>query len=226
MDSWMIKQTWEHLMFIHWEAEAETIRSLIPRELELDLFEGRAWVTILPFKVTHQRLRFFPELPLLNHFLELNVRTYVRYRGIPGVYFFSLDANHPLAVMGAKAASLPFRLANIEMGLHKEEIVFKSKRTFGNVKFSAVYEPLGKAAPLVPGSLDSWLLERYTLFSKWGTHLLRGDICHESWKVNSAKIKILENTVAPVPLNEEPKLFHYSLRKEAFIFPLKKPLQE
>jgi uncharacterized protein YqjF (DUF2071 family) len=219
---WFMTQTWEHLLFMHWAVEPLKIKTLIPAELELDTYEGMAWITVVPFKVTHQRFYRLPEIPLLNHYLELNVRTYVKFRGIQGVFFFTLDANHPLAVLGAKALSLPYRNAKMSMEQQNKVIVFKSNRVFGRAGFSALYEPVSTSLPTIRGSLDYWLLERYCLFTKWGNFIFRGDIRHESWEVSEAKVRLAENTVTPLDLTNQPSLFHYSLKKEAFILPFKK----
>jgi len=97
----IMHQTWGKLLFIHWPISPELIRPLVPAGLELDLFEGTAWVAIAPFTMWGIRPRFTPTLPLLNRCHELNVRTYVYVNRVPGVWFFSLDANHALAVLVA-----------------------------------------------------------------------------------------------------------------------------
>lgn len=219
---WVMTQTWEHLMFMHWEQAPDKIKALIPSELELDLYDGKAWITILPFKVTHQRFHWFPEIPLLNTYLELNVRTYVKFKGKVGVYFFTLDANHPLTVLGTKAMSLPYQLSKMEMLEENNEILFKSRRLFEYGKFSARYESASQPKQLEPGSLDYWLLERYCLFTKWGNLLLRGDIRHEKWEVSEVNYRIRENEVAPFLLTTDPLLLHYAAKKQVIIFPLRK----
>nr|WP_263324869.1 DUF2071 domain-containing protein [Neobacillus sp. Marseille-Q6967] len=219
--SWIIKQTWEHLLFLHWETAPERILPLLPDELELDLFAGKAWITVLPFRVTHQRFHGLPEIPFLNTYLELNVRTYVKYKGMAGVYFFTLDANHPLTVLGAKSLSLPYRHAKMALENEGKNIIFKSSRLLEEGEFSVLYEPVSEPRKLEPGSLDYWLLERYCLFTKWGNKVVRGDIRHKNWEVIEAKIERLKNSVLPIDLKTAPVLHHYSLRKEAFIISLK-----
>jgi uncharacterized protein len=219
---WIMTQTWEHLLFMHWEVDTEKIKALLPPELELDTYEGRAWITMLPFKVTHQRFRGLPEIPFLNTYLELNVRTYVNYEGFRGVYFFTLDANHPLAVIGAKALSLPYRNAKMSMARQNGAIGFKSKRIFEHAHFSAVYKPVSPPVRTEPDSIDYWLLERYCLFTKWGNRIFRGDISHERWEVCEADVRIEENTVSPFDLSNQQPLFHYSLKKESLIYPFKR----
>ena len=35
-----VRMTWENLLFVHWRLPAEVMRALVPRELEIDLFDG------------------------------------------------------------------------------------------------------------------------------------------------------------------------------------------
>src|SRR6478735_2488309 len=107
--SWSMKQTWHDLLFAHWPLAPQKLRALVPQELELDLRDGMAYVAVAPFWMSGIRGRLAPPLPFLYKFCELNVRTYVRYNGVPGVYFFSLDAASFPAVIGARATyKLPY----------------------------------------------------------------------------------------------------------------------
>lgn len=103
---WMMTQTWNDVLFAHWAVEPQSLRGIIPAALELETCSGKAWISILPFLLTNLRPRFLPPLPFISRFPELNVRTYVTYRGIPGIYFFSLDAASRLAVLSARTFSI------------------------------------------------------------------------------------------------------------------------
>src|SRR5258708_39761925 len=114
-------QGWHDLLFAHWAWPGESVRALIPPELELDTFNGHAWVGVIPFWMSRVHVRGLPPIPTAGTFPELNVRTYVRgaKRGTstqekPGVYFFSLDAASILAVLGARAwVGLPYFYADM-----------------------------------------------------------------------------------------------------------------
>src|SRR5919112_499450 len=109
-------QSWGNLLFMHWEVSAAALRKLLPRRLEIDTFDGRAYVGLTPFKLWGVRPVFTPPLPLVSEFLEINVRTYVHLDGVPGVWFFSLDANSAVAVTGARTLfRLPYFHSRIEM---------------------------------------------------------------------------------------------------------------
>src|SRR6185436_4929392 len=99
---WVMAMDWEDLLFMHWAIPPELLSPLLPPGLTLDLFASEAWLGVVPFRMTGVRTRFTPGMPGLSRFPELNVRTYVVRDGVPGVWFFSLDAANPVAVRGAR----------------------------------------------------------------------------------------------------------------------------
>src|SRR5918998_4800797 len=84
---YIMRQTWGKLLFMHWRLPAETLRAHVPAELEIDTFDGEAWIAVTPFTIWGMRLSFLPPVPGLSEMHELNVRTYVHYKGVPGVLF-------------------------------------------------------------------------------------------------------------------------------------------
>src|SRR5687767_1222656 len=98
----IMRQHWGKLLFMHWRIDAQLLRPLIPRELEIETSDGSAWIGVIPFTMWGIRASFLPPIPGTSAFHELNVRTYVNYQGVPGVWFFSLDAANKLAVWGAR----------------------------------------------------------------------------------------------------------------------------
>jgi hypothetical protein len=96
---WIMEQGWYRLLFAHWPLAVPRLLTLVPDELETDTFDGEAWVSLTPFEVRVRPRGFFSVCKLWS-FPELNCRTYVRYGGIPGIYFFSLDARSLLAALG------------------------------------------------------------------------------------------------------------------------------
>ncbi|WP_182917113.1 DUF2071 domain-containing protein [Bacillus sp. PK3_68] len=111
---WVMTQTWSNVLFMHWPIHPVTMKNLLPPFLQVDLYGGMAWLGIVPFQVSSMRFHGLPPIPLLRSFLQLNVRTYVMHKGVPGVYFFNLDVNHLPSVIGARLFySLPFRQSNM-----------------------------------------------------------------------------------------------------------------
>ncbi len=113
-------QQWESLTFLHWSFPASVIRPLLPAALhragvELDTFDGKAWVGLVPFLLTDLRLPGLPAFPWLGRFPETNVRTYLRgHDGKPAVWFFTLEADRLGAVLAARTGyGLPYRWAQM-----------------------------------------------------------------------------------------------------------------
>src|SRR5688572_14419246 len=129
-------QNWHHLLFLHWEVPVAELRALIPAGLTVDVFEGKAFIGLVPFTLTGVRPILLPPMPGVSSFHEVNVRTYVHHKGEnPGVWFFSLDANSRLAVEAARTAyKLTYLHANIEFAAGNQampEVSFKSHRDDG-----------------------------------------------------------------------------------------------
>jgi hypothetical protein len=75
------------------------IQATLPEGLFVDTFGGTAYLGIVPFFMRNIRPRCLPAVPGISNFMELNLRTCVFDRsGVPGVWFYSLDANQWLAV--------------------------------------------------------------------------------------------------------------------------------
>ncbi|MCF6410041.1 YqjF family protein [Pseudalkalibacillus salsuginis] len=216
---WRLTQRWDHLLFMHFPVSKELLNKHFPAPLELDTFEGEAWIGIIPFSVNDMRVRGLPKIPFFHSYLELNVRTYVKHKGVPGVYFFSLDADHLPVVLGARAVSLPYFKAEMSMSIENRRITYFSKRK-GKTPgiFRGSYQPISE--PFLPdkGSLTHWFLERYVLWTEKGKALLRGDIHHERWEVSEAEVNIEEMKLPPT---DTPLYVHYCPSRRVLMWPLK-----
>ena len=218
---WVMQQRWHDLLFAHWPYPVESVRALIPPSLVVDTFDGRAWVGITPFFMTGVRMRLAPPVPTAYSFAELNVRTYVIRDGVPGVWFFSLDAASTLAVIGARmGARLPYFRANMTVERDARCITYRSQRwppAPERAEFEAMYAPQPAHVNVKPRSLEYFLTERYSLYTSDGTNLFRGDIHHPRWKLHDAKADIRANTMieaAGLESPQGPPLLHFSTSQE------------
>jgi uncharacterized protein YqjF (DUF2071 family) len=162
-------QTWSDLLFLHWEWDPVEIQKTLPPGLFVDLFDGHAYLGVIPFFISDLRASFLPPIPGTTDFLELNVRTYVHDKfGRPGVWFYSLDCNQALAVAMAKMFySLPYQNALISARNHTGVIEYTCHRVSAGEEFKSEYhyKAKGDRLPSQPGSLPFFLVERYLLFS-------------------------------------------------------------
>src|SRR5690349_16857574 len=155
--------SWLDLLFAHWSFAPEHIRALLPPGLELDTFEGRAWVAVVPFRMAHVGPRLLNWLPGVSAFPELNVRTYVVVDGKPGVWFFSLDAASVVAVRSARTGfHLPYFRAQMSCEERDGWIEYHSERRHPDAppgEFHGRYRGVGPIYRSTPGTLEHWLTE-------------------------------------------------------------------
>jgi uncharacterized protein YqjF (DUF2071 family) len=223
-------QSWHDLLFVHWPVDPAALRPLVPRGLDLDTFDGAAWLGVVPFRMTGIRVRGLLPVPTLSAFAELNVRTYVTAGGRAGVWFFSLDAANPVAVdVARRFFHLPYFNATMECRRRGDRIHYASRRTHRGApkaEFRGVYGPSGPPATSRAGSLEHFLTERYSLFSADAKgRLWRGDVEHAPWPLQPARAEIEANTMPPVPVAGAP-LLHFARRVDVRIHALASVVQE
>jgi hypothetical protein len=226
--AWIMGQTWTDLLFAHWSVAPAALELVVPPELPLDTFDGRAWVGVTPFAVRNLRTRVTLPVPLVSAFPEINVRTYVTVGGRPGIYFFSLDAASALAVAAARRLyRLPYFRAR--MGIERDRRWFRyaSRRTDDSApapaEFRGRYRPVGEVFRATPGSLEHWLTERYCLYTLDDERRVhRGEIHHPPWPLQTAEADIDANTMAAEVGLElgVPPLLHYARRQDVVFWTL------
>jgi uncharacterized protein len=198
---WLLRMKWSELLFAHWPVASEIVAQHLPRGLQLDSYDGQAWVGVVPFLISDFAPRACPAIPPLNRFLELNVRTYVIHEGRPGVWFFTMDAASRLAVRAARSMFyLPYMDASMSLTHYASGAIdYRSQRTHRGepaARFEAAYQTTGQAFPAEPGTFEHWLTARYCLVSadRQG-RLYRGEIDHEPWSLATASWQVRENTL-------------------------------
>jgi uncharacterized protein len=187
-------QRWSDLLFLHWSSDPDRIQATLPPGLSVDTHEGRAWVGLVPFRMSGVRPRALPAVPWLSAFPEMNVRTYVYDEaGRPGVWFYSLDASRWLAVQIARREfHLPYVHAAMSFARDPDSgwIDYHSRRFDGRAEATFRYRGTGPVAEAEPGSLDFFLLERYLLFARDGKSgkILRGSVSHAPYRFRGAEV--------------------------------------
>jgi uncharacterized protein len=225
----LMHQNWGKLLFMHWPVSISELRPLIPNSLSIDLFDDIAWIGVVPFTMWGIRATGLPPIPGLSAFHELNVRTYVHYRGVPGVWFFSLDANSRLAVWGARQFyHLPYRFAEMRLRQERNVIDYSSKRLetkFGDAEFDAVWEFGDSLPPSEPGSLTYFLTERYCLYATHQGKLYRSDISHQRWPLREASLINCSSSMVDsfgINVTDTTPLLHYAEEVNVDVWPLKR----
>lgn len=227
---WIMSQVWHELLFAHWALPVEVIQPFIPSGLKLDTFDGKAWLAVVPFRMSGVRPRCVPSVPGLSAFLELNVRTYVTLDNKPGVLFLSLDAANNIAVKAARMLYLlPYFWANMTMTQDHKGFHYHSHRREPGIaaaELKADYHPISPIELAQPGSLEHWLTERYCLYSYDPQgNLYRCEIHHDPWPLQRATAEFEINTMAEVhgiKLKGAPQQLHYARKLEVVVWPLQR----
>jgi uncharacterized protein YqjF (DUF2071 family) len=212
----VMRQTWRDLTFLHWPYDPVLIRPLVPRPLELDLYDGAAWVGLVPFSITGLTLPHGPAVPWLSRFPETNVRTYVADEdGRRGVWFFSLDAARVAAVLGARAAyALPYFWARMSVEAGPQSVRYVSERIAGPPAETDIEIRPGAPIP-EPSDFEIFLTARFRLFAKRAGRILRADIEHPPWPLQRAEVVAVSETLiraAGLLDPSGPPLAHFSRR--------------
>ena len=216
-------QSWRNLTFLHWEIASEELEPLLPSGLQLDLFQGKAYIGIVPFEMKNIRPAWCPQVLGFN-FLETNVRTYVIHNQEPGVFFFSLDANSYIAVKVARWIwHLPYFHSAMTLS-NKDAIYNYTLKRTDKVQSQIKIEVSETLPPSEADSLEYFLLERYLLFTELRGQLLRGQVHHIPYPVRQAELIDFEDQLLEINniggISSSPDLVHFSQGVDVEIYPL------
>jgi uncharacterized protein YqjF (DUF2071 family) len=203
----VMRQSWRELLFMHWPVRPEALRTLVPPQLDLDLFEGTAYVGLVPFTMTGVRPVGLPPVRGLSSFHETNVRTYVHRAGCdPGVWFFSLDATNRVAVALARSwYHLPYYHARMFLDREAEAgpddpqaFIYAGVRRRPDPRPASYLIraiPTGPVRPAEPHTIEHFLVERYALYSLANDRLYRGQVHHHPYPLQAADVITLDESL-------------------------------
>jgi uncharacterized protein YqjF (DUF2071 family) len=218
IDRPVMRQRWERLTFLHWPFEAAQVQRLLPGGLEIETFDGAAWVSLVPF---YMRVATpgGHRVPWVSNFCETNVRTYVRdHAGRSGIWFFSLDASRLGAVVTARTAPyrLPYFWSSMRLGGRGSEIAYLSRRRWPGPHAATSRLRIGIGTPIAPAdvtALEHFLTARWMLFSIAGGRPVSARACHQPWPLHRAQAQVLDDnllTSAGLPVPQGKPLVQYS----------------
>jgi uncharacterized protein len=212
---WVWAQHWLDVLFLHWRVPTAKLRPHVPSELVIDTYDQSAWLSLVLFRLK-VRPRGLPFVPGLSTLLELNLRTYVRFADQPGICFLRMLADNRLGVHLAKLFTpLPYACATMAYRRMDDMFRFRAARLAdASIGLRLAFHPNEEEAPAPHGSIDEWLVERYTLFVKDRPRgLWRADVDHAPWLVRNAQLAIHANSMGKglgLDLGQIPDRVHYS----------------
>jgi uncharacterized protein len=181
--NWKYYQEWHNVIFAHWRVPASELRILVPTTLELDQYDGTTWISMVAFTIKDLRPHYLPAFPPVSNFHEINMRTYVKRNGKPGIYFLSVEASKIGSVLLARTAT---GLHYIKSEIIRNEHIYKSHNNKHLYNLELIYEPL--PADYKKDQLDRWLTERYCIFHELQGALFAHDVHHVEWPLQAVNI--------------------------------------
>ena len=186
-EKWKFYQEWNNAIFLHWQVELSELKKFVPKELEIDLFDGKPWISVVAFTMEKIRPKNLPAFQPISDFDEINIRTYIKSNNKTAVYFLSIEGGKSLSCKIAKGMSeLPYRFSKIK----RTENQYESNNSEFNDKLNIQFE-IGKGIKKKT-ELEKWLTERYALFQDTGTSINEFEIHHLEWPINKIDLKNLE----------------------------------
>ena len=188
---WTIEQRWSQVLFVNWKVPSAELQELVP--FPLDLHEGQAVLSLVPFFMDRVRFRGLPRIPFGSSLWEVNLRTYVIVNGVPGIYFFTLETPHQMANWTArKFFDLPYRNARVESAVSESEYRMEVRGVdSGNSPYRLQLHASAEDE-LYSSDFQKWITERYHLYVLKNGATIRGDVIHEPWAVRRARVSRLK----------------------------------
>lgn len=205
--NWRFYQEWNRAIFLHWKVDLFELKKFVPKEIEIDLFDGNPWVSLVAFTMEKIRPRYLPYFSPISNFDEINIRTYVKSKNKTGVYFLSIEGGKRFSCKVSKMISeLPYRFSKMKR-TSNQYISYNSE--YGdefNIDFSIRKEREDKS------NLDKWLTERYALFQDSKTSINEFEIHHLEWNIKELeveKLKVIYSRFNKL-INDKPDKIQYS----------------
>ena len=206
-NNWKFYQEWNNALFLHYQVDLNELEKFVPKELEIDLFDGKPWISVVAFTMEKIRPKNLPYFPPISNFDEINIRTYVKSNNKTGVYFLSIEGGKMLSCKIARGISeLPYRFSKIK----RENQKYQSENLYFNDKLDIQFTIGNKIAKKT--KLINWLTERYALFQDTNTSINEFEIHHLQWPINEINLSKLELNYPRFKklINQQPSKIHYS----------------
>ncbi|MAO37511.1 MAG: hypothetical protein CMP12_16700 [Zunongwangia sp.] len=206
-NNWKFYQEWNNALFLHYQVDLNELEKFVPKELEIDLFDGKPWISVVAFTMEKIRPKNLPCFPPISNFDEINIRTYVKSNNKTGVYFLSIEGGKMLSCKIARGISeLPYRFSKIKRANQK----YQSENSYFNDKLDIQFTIGNKITKKT--KLINWLTERYALFQDTDKSINEFEIHHLEWPINEINLSKLELNYPRFKklISEQPSKIHYS----------------
>lgn len=217
IDRPLLNMAWRNVAFLHWSYEPAEVQALLPPQVQVDTFDGRAWVGLVAFEMVDVRLPATPALPGVSTFPETNVRTYVRdARGRDGLWFFTLEAARLVSVLADPIIGISYAWADMAVSCRGQEVRYASRRRLPFNRQARTRLGVEYGRPLPPheqSDFDHYLTGRWQAYSARRGHLYATPVEHEPWPLHQAATTLLDDGLVAacgLPIPTEAPIVHYA----------------
>jgi len=198
------EQDWQSLTFLHWRVDPALVAPHLPPRTRPDVFDGSAWVGLIPFRLAHATapgFRALGPMPYVGTFPEVNVRLYsVDESGRRGVVFSSLESSRLGAVVGARLLfGLPYQWARMSIATAADGTIGYHSERLGRGGLGGGAGPHTRIEARPTGEDRSTDPLAVFLTARWGLHIARNGRTffipneHDPWRVESARLEFLDD---------------------------------
>lgn len=194
-----MRNTWDDLTFVHWQYDAADVQALLPPGLQVDTFDGHAWVSLVPFRMRRAGPTWLPPLPWISTFAETNVRTYVvDSAGHRAVWFLSLDATRlPVVAFARWAIGFPYLWADMSIdapgGPRARWTYETTQRRWPRSPAAHTRLVVDVGERVEPTPLDVFLTARWGTVARWRGRLRHHPVDHPPWVLHAGTIVELDD---------------------------------
>jgi len=206
--SWQFYQEWLDLLFLHFQVDYDILRPLVPKELSIDQYNGKCYVSLVAFEMKNIRPRNTPAFSPISDFYEINLRTYINQNDKKGVYFINIEASKYLSALVAKKLSgLPY----------EKSAIVRDDKGYKNInkEKGLTLESTFRISEIITSksNIDIWLTERYCLYLDKSDGIYCFEIHHPEWTLFAVRLEEcqLSYNIGELNLNHENiESVHYS----------------
>ncbi len=185
----LFRADWNRTVFLHYAVEPAALQPFVP--FPLDVRDGMAYVSLVAFTMERMRLAAWPGrvsewlLRPLSPCRYLNARAYVTVDGEPGIYFLAEWLSRQIPIpLGPLIFGLPYRAGRLDYAHDPSAGRIAGRVTDGRgrrLEYEGAMDPAAIFRLSTSGSLDEFLLERYTAFTLWRGRRRYFRIWHKPW---------------------------------------------
>lgn len=158
---------WRNLVMMNFVVSDELLKPYLPKDVELDAFEGKCYVSLVGFHFLNTKVKGIG-FPFHKDFAEINLRFYVRYKDgneiKRGVVFISELVPKPMIAWVAKLIyKEKYTYTPIKSKVEQTTVRSLHFEWGKQLQHELKVETVTTVQPITPGSKEEFIFEHY-----WG----------------------------------------------------------